>query len=121
MKKSIRVLQIVISSAFILSCSKNIKFDVNKWNDESDRGIYNYRNAMLDDLMENHRLKGKTIGELEKLFGFVDYDSTINQNKITFEVYQEWRGIDPSLTKYLVLRLNKSKIVDSIYTYEYKR
>jgi hypothetical protein len=76
---------------------------------------------MLDELMENYRLKGKTIGELEKLFGFIDYDSTINQNKITFEVYQEWRGIDPSLTKYLVLRLNKSKIVDSIYTYEYKR
>lgn len=89
------------------------------WNDDSDRGLYENRNAMLDDLLENHQLKGMNLHELEELFGYID--STSNRRKINFEVYQEWDGIDPFYTKYLNLRLNKDRIVDSVYISEYQR
>lgn len=83
--------EIIISLWFILllgSCKNQMKYDVSKWNDESDRGSYHYRNAMLDDLLENHNPKGMNIRELEELFGYINYDSTTNQNAISFEVYQ---------------------------------
>ena len=94
-----------------------MKFDIEKWNDESDRGYYYNRNAMLDDLMNNYHLKGKTVDEITAMFHY--FDST--DNNISFEVYQEWKGIDPSYTKYLNLRLNKNKIVDSVYIDEFRR
>lgn len=104
----------------LVSCKQQMKYDVSKWNDESDRGSYEYRNAMLDDLLENHNPKGMNIQELEELFGYIDYDSTTNQDWVSFEVYQEWEfvGIDPTYTKHLVLKLNKNKVVDSVYTKE---
>ena len=74
---------------------------------------------MLDDLLENHQLKGMNLHELEELFGYID--SISHRKKISFEVYQEWDGIDPSYTKYLNLRLNKDRIVDSVYISEYQR
>jgi len=104
----------------ICSCgngTNEMKFDSVNWNDESDRGEYHYRNAMLDDLIENYHLKGKTIDEITELFQY--FDST--DNVISFKVYQEWKGIDPSYTKYLNLKLNKNKIVDSVYITEYQR
>ena len=116
-----KAIQLIIIPLMFLSCSDRMKFDIKKWNDESDRGYFHYRNAMLDDLLENYHLKGKTIKELQSIFGYVDYDSTINQQNISFEVYQEWKGIDPSYTKYLVLRLSKNKTVDSVYFNEFKR
>lgn len=116
-----KIFRVLLISIILYSCNEHPKFDVKKWNDESDRDFFKNRNAMLEDLLDNYVLKGKSIKELEKIFGYIDYDSTINQKRISFEVYQEWRGIDPSLTKYLVLRLNKNKIVDSIYVYTYKR
>ncbi len=112
-----RILQFLFLIS-ICSCSgKKTKFDVKKWNDESDRGFFQNRNAMLDDLMTNYHLKGKTIKQITKLFHY--YDSS--NNLISFEVYQEWKGIDPSYTKYLNLKLNKNKIVDSVYISEYRR
>ena len=97
--------------------TSKMKFDVENWNNETDRGFYNYRHAMLDDLFDNYELKGKTVEEITEIFHF--FDST--KNIISFEVYQEWKGIDPSYTKYLNLRLNNNSIVDSVYMSEYRR
>lgn len=102
------------------SCVKGtdeMKFNIEKWNDESDRGHFLNRNAMLDDLINNYHLKGKTVDQITHLFQY--YDSS--DNIISFEVYQEWKGIDPSYTKYLNLKLNKKKIVDSVYITEFRR
>lgn len=71
--------------------------------------------------MENHHLKGKTINELEELFGYVEYDSTKKAQNISFIVLQEWGMIDPTSTKYLNLRLNEFQTVDSIFISEFKR
>jgi hypothetical protein len=104
----------------VFSCGREInemKFDVQKWNDESDRGYYNNRNAMLNDLMNNYHLKGKSVEEITNLFHFFDSANNI----ISMEVYQEWKGIDPVYTKFLNLNLNKNKIVDSVYITEYRR
>ncbi len=102
------------------ACSElnsNEPFDVNRWNDESDRGFFHHRNAMLNDLLEHKKLKGMTVKEITDLFQYIDSSNHL----ISFEVYQEWDGIDPSLTKYLNLRLNKNNIVDSVYVTEISR
>lgn len=104
----------------ICSCGRGtneMKFDVEKWNDESDRGYYNNRNAMLNDLMNNYQLKGKTVDELTELFLYFDSANYI----ISFEVYQKWKGMELSYTKYLNLRLNKNKVVDSVFITEFNR
>lgn len=110
-------LSLLLILIIIFSCTKQRKFDVKKWNDESDRGEFHYRNEMLDDLMKNYHLKGKSIQEIKDLILFFDSSN----NVIVFEVFQEWKGIDPSYTKYLNLRFNRNKIVDSVYITEYKR
>jgi hypothetical protein len=84
----------------VFSCGRGtneMKFNIHKWNDESDRIFYNNRNAMLDDLLNNYHLKGKSVEEITALFEY--FDST--NNIISFEVHQEWKGMDPSYTKFL--------------------
>jgi hypothetical protein len=100
-----------------LDVTKDEPFDVNRWNDESDRGFFHNRNAMLNDLLEHKKLEGKTVEEITDLFQYIDSSNHL----ISFEVYQEWDGIDPSLTKYLNLRLNKNNVVDSVYLTEIRR
>ncbi len=112
---------ILVIIALLFSCSnRQEKFNKKRWNSIEDRSFYEYRNQMLEDLLKNHKLKGKTIDELNELFGHIEHYDTLN-NKIEFEVLQEWSGIDPSYTKYLVLKLDKNKKVKSISFDEYKR
>jgi outer membrane protein assembly factor BamE (lipoprotein component of BamABCDE complex) len=75
---------------------------------------------MLRDLLKNYKLKGKTIKELNELFGNIEYYYTLN-NTVTFEVFQKWSGIDPVYIKYLILKLDKNKKVKSISFDEFKR
>lgn len=117
MKNLLILLPIIV----LFSCQQQLPYDVKKWNDESDRTEFAYRKAMIDDLLENHNPKGMNLQELEELFGYIEYDSTSSDRTVFFEIDQEWDGIDPSYTKYLVLRLNKQLRVDSVYFEEYNR
>lgn len=45
-----------------------MKFDIEKWNDDADCGSFLYRNAMIDDLLNNYHLKGKTVEEITQIF-----------------------------------------------------
>ena len=99
-----------------------MKFDAKKWNDTEDNLTFEYRDAMLNDLLENYHLKGRNIDEMEKIFGKIDeHNFSDEENRLCFQVLQKWNGIDPVYTKYLNLKFNQNGIIDSIYTTEYKR
>jgi hypothetical protein len=107
--------------SFLFSCSNHEgKFNKERWNSEEDRGYFEYRSQMLEDLLKNQKLKGKTVEELKKLFGNLENYDTL-KNTITFTVLQEWSGIDPVYTKYLVLKLDFNKKVKYISFEEFKR
>jgi hypothetical protein len=118
MKKKLLVLVILL---IFFSCKKEIKFDPKKWNDFEDNNTFEYRNAMLNDLLKNYHLKGRNINEMEEIFGKINENNfNKNENLLTFDVLQEWSGIEPVYNKYLNIKYNKKGIVDSVYITEYK-
>lgn len=95
------------------------KFDRNKWNDKNDWD-YPYRDAMADDLMKHHKLKGLSFKQLKDLLGapenFTDADSIYYQLIMDYG----W-DIDPVHTKYLVFKLNKDSVVTGFRINEWER
>lgn len=97
------------------------KFNKADWNDLSG-GYFNKRGPMLEDLLTNHQLKGKNIGQLRKLFGQKDlgvyeYD---HQLIIYMNIITDFGwNIDPQYTKDLYLYLNKDSVVTSFKVKEY--
>lgn len=117
MNKSI--LLIIICSVLI-SCNKEMKYDVNKWNENEENITFENRNAMLNDLLQNYHLKGRNINEMETIFGPIDeHNFSDEENRLVFEVLRKWRGIDPIYTKYLNIRFNQKGIIDSVYITEF--
>lgn len=75
---------------------------------------------MLDDLLENYKLKGKKISDIENIMGkFNEHDYSDSTNLIVLPVLVKWKGIAPYKYKYLNLRYNNKDIVDSVYITEY--
>lgn len=112
----------ILISFLLFSCSKK-KFDKKVWNSDfiDDKITYENRNEMLDDLLENHKLNGKKISEIENILGKLDeHNFSDSTNLIQIPVLVKWKGIDPYRYKYLNLRYNEKKIVDSVYVTEYK-
>ena len=104
----------------LISCKKEMKYDVNKWNDFEDSVTFEYRDAMLKDLLENYHIKGRNINDMEKIFGPIDeHNFSDEENRLCFVVLQKWSGIDPIYTKYLNISYNQNGIIDSVYVSEY--
>ena len=98
-------------------------FDKAIWNSKlvDDEITYENRYEMLDDLLENHQLKGKTIADVERIMGkFDEHDYSDQTNEIIIPILVEWQGIDPYKYKYLNLRYNSKNIIDSVYITAYK-
>ena len=105
-----------------ISCNKK-KFNKADWNSDfiDDKITYENRNEMLDDLLENHKLKGKSISDIENILGKLDeHNFSDSTNLIEIPVLVKWRGIDPYKYKYLNLKYNKNKIIDSVFVTEFK-
>ena len=107
----------------LFSCQKQRKFDKNLWNsdDTDDRISYDLRYEMLDDLLMNYNLKGKSIQEIEKILGKINekgHDDQKTQDALIYTVLIKWRGIDPIQYKYLNLHFNDQQIIDSIFISE---
>jgi hypothetical protein len=118
MKKKLLIFAFAL---IFFSCNGEMKFDSKKWNDFEDNNTFEYRNAMLNDLLNNYHLKGRNINEMGKIFGKIkENDFNKSENLLIFDVLQEWSGIEPVYNKYLNLKYNEKGIIDSVYITEYK-
>ncbi len=73
-------------------------------------GVYEYREKMIDDVMDNYLKKGMTKKEVIQLLGNPDYQEN---NKITYNILEEYGwDIDPVEVKNLYIFLNNDSLVE---------
>jgi hypothetical protein len=97
---------ITLCFAFLTSCQQ--EFDSKKW-DISIDGTYPHREKMVDNLVERHGLKGKTVQEITDLLGVPDNYYDHNPYEMTYQIVVDYGfNIDPVYSKYLVLYLDDS-------------
>jgi len=85
---------------------ESVKFDKNEWSIGGDGIVYPNRDKMLDDLLQNHNLKGLTYKQLIDTLGKPpDYD-----NIYEIVVYYK-NDIDPRHVKVLEFTFDKDSIV----------
>lgn len=97
---------------FLISCTNHqIKFDQQKWQVELD-GFYDYREAMVDDLIKNHLSKGMKTDEVIQLLGQPNLQ---HQNQFSYFIMEDYgRNIDPIESKSLILLFSKDSILKEI-------
>ena len=84
-----------------------MEFDKSKWNERFD-GFYEYRENMVEDLMQNHLKKGTDYKKVVELLG-EPVDSQNNKtNEISYEIMVDYGwNIDPMEGKVLYLEFEK--------------
>ncbi|CAL65839.1 hypothetical protein [Christiangramia forsetii] len=94
------------------SCGvKEMEFDKSKWNERFD-GFYEYRENMIQDLMENHLKKGMKLRKVVELLGEPGNYQNEETNEITYEIMVDYGwNIDPMEVKELYVEFDKDSIV----------
>jgi len=120
-----KALLVIASSILIVTCGQHkqeSKFNKVQWAefDDSNGGEYPHREKMLNDLVENHKLKGLTYRQLVDSLGapgkFDNDDDTVRYEIITkFE-----SDIDPTYGKNLNLTLGADSVVTSYRILDWK-
>jgi len=107
------ILIFAISTFFILtSCNSDIKFDKTKWLQVDDLGQYPYRQAMLNDLTSNHKLKGLSYKQLTDLIGEQQKNLIGDSSEIYYSILTDYGSdIDPVHTIALAFKLDKDSTV----------
>lgn len=109
--------------SFLLSCNyqnKIIKFDKNKWNEQTDPLFPSrYRANMLADLITNYNLVGLNYTQLIEFLGIPD---TKDSGSLTYKIVVDYnRGIDPIYTKDLDFYFSKDSVITSFKVNEWKK
>lgn len=117
--KTILLLLVIIVTVF--SCQQKQKFDKMKWAEVADLMTFPHRKYMIDDLVQNCQLKGKTYHEVVELLGQPQskLDSTL-QVFYDIDVDYGW-DIDPVYTKTLSIVFDKDTIVKSFEVQDWKK
>ena len=102
---------LLLTITLVVSCNNvnNIKFEKSDWLKKDETGLYTYRNCMLNDLIENHKLKGLTYRQLINLIG--QPENIYSIQNIDYEIQTKYSGIDISYKKTLEFSLDKDSIV----------
>lgn len=103
----------------LASCTNDIKYKKELWQ-ETDSGFSSpYRDQMLKDLMVNHNLKGIKVNQLLELLGPADH---VEDGLITYRVKIEYGGdTDPVYTKNLNFSYSKDSTITSFKIIEWKK
>jgi len=108
----------------LFSCNdkaKNTEFDKSKWLMKDDVNSYPYREAMLNDLISNYKLKGLSYKQLTDIIG-VPAPGDISDYKLYYPISEEYgMDIDPVYAKTLVIEFSKDSIVTGYRIDEYKK
>jgi uncharacterized membrane protein len=110
-----------IGLLFIVACNSigiNEKFDKSKWTAKDDMD-YPMRDAILNDLVTNHQLKGLTYKQLIDSLGEpANYGD--NKDSIYYDVVVNYGYLDPKSGKYLAIGFNKDSITTGFKVVEWK-
>tara|TARA_Y100000034_G_scaffold132010_1_gene194011 strand:+ start:4947 stop:5345 length:399 start_codon:yes stop_codon:yes gene_type:complete len=104
---------VILTILFLLtSCGvKQMEFEKSKWNERFD-GFYEYRENMVQDLMENHLEKGMEFKRVIELLGEPGNYQNKKENEITYEIMVDYGwNIDPMEGKELYIEFDKDSTV----------
>jgi hypothetical protein len=104
----------------LFSCQRKDKFDKHKWAKVEDLMTFPFRKYMLDDLVQNQKLKGRTYHQLIELLGppQVKLDSAL---QVAYDIDVDYGSdIDPVYTKTLFIVFTNDTIVKSFEVKEWK-
>lgn len=111
---------ILILITLLTLCGCKSKFDKKLWIVEEDAETYPHRDKMVDDLVENHHLKGLTYHQLVDSVGLPNLNYQVDSGVYyVIKVDYGW-DIDPVYSKGLFIKLNKDSIVTSVKIEEWK-
>lgn len=113
---TIKILLVLLVSGLI-SCNNitRMKFDKSGWNSKNDI-VYDYRENMLNDLIENHKVTGLKYSDLIDLLGPPDSKDSVS---ISYQISIDYGTIDPVAGKDFILRYNKDSIIESFKVNEW--
>lgn len=114
MMKKVVIFMIMVG---LQCCSPDRKFDPVKWHEQSDPAFPpDNRRFMLNDLLENHNLKGKGYSEIIKLLGTPDFHAG---SKFGYYINVDYgTDIDPVNQKNLVFTIYCDSSVASVQVEE---
>lgn len=118
LKTNLLLLAFVVA---FFSCQQKQKFDKTKWAEVADLITFPNRKYMIDDLVQNYQLRGKTYHELVELLGAPqsELDSTL---RVHYDIDVGYGSdIDPVYTKNLSIELDKDTIVKDFEVQEWKK
>ena len=105
----------------LFSCRIEKKFDKEKWVEVADLMTFPNRKYMINDLVKNFQLKGKTYNEIIELLGQSQSDMN-SEHQIFYDVDINYGfDIDPVYTKILLLQFDKDSIVKNFEVREWKK
>lgn len=118
---------LILLSFCLNSCDRSIPFEKNDWQKKFD-GDYPNHDAMVQDLLNHHKLIGLTTRAVTELLGeedrieLVERPKAEGRNYMTYQVLEDFGGdIDPVHTKHLVLEFNEDSVVTKVDLLEWKR
>ncbi len=118
---------LLLLSICLTSCDQSKPFEKDGWQKKLDWDYPN-RNAMVQDLLDNHKLTGLSTRSVNDLLGeenrvdLLERPDTNGRNYMTYQVLMDFGwDIDPVHTKYLVLDFNEDSIITKAELFEWKK
>jgi hypothetical protein len=112
---------VVLFALVILSltaCKRNIKFDSFNWN-EGDGLTFGYREIMVDDLLQNYKLKGL---KYQQVIHLLHRPQQSDKTQMIYEIADVYKTGKPRYVKSLILSMKDSVVTDAkIYEHTDKK
>ncbi|MBK0380123.1 hypothetical protein [Mucilaginibacter segetis] len=102
----------------ISGCRNQEKFTTEGWND-GDGISWPKRYTMVEDLLQNHKLKGMSYKQVINLLDYPQRNSHTDRS-FSYEITRKMDLADTLYFKSLIFYLNKDSVVTGVKVYEFK-
>lgn len=96
-----------------------IKFNKPQWDSVGDLESYPYREAMLPDLIQHHKIKGLTYRQLIDSLGEPENYGDV-KDSLRYDIIVNFGYLDPKSGKYLSIGFDEDSIVTGFKVVEWK-
>lgn len=111
----------IIALVLLITGCKQKKFDRAQWKTQGNDDIdFPYRNEMIEDLVNHHKIKGLTYKQLVDSLG----EPQVCQNDsddVYYDIETKYSSLDPISGKNLNIKLNKDSLVTGFEVKKWKR